>query len=165
MIEILAVLIGINAPSQPPPKAVDSIGKAPIPISEMAEPVASQTFAPLETVEPIKPPPPPPAPKLKASSAGNTYYKGYCTWYAKSRRPDLPNSLGNAITWASRARALGFQVSSIPGVGTIGQKGNHVVYVEQVSDGRIYLSAMNDVGGFGIVSQRWDNASEYTYIY
>src|SRR5690606_9688951 len=34
-----------------------------------------------------------------ASSAGNTYAYGYCTWWVKTKRPDLPNQLGNAGAW------------------------------------------------------------------
>src|SRR5690606_39734143 len=61
------------------------------------------------------------------NSSGNTYYYGYCTWYAKSKRPDLPNNLGNANTWVARAAAQGFATGSTPRAGAIGQQGMHVV--------------------------------------
>jgi LysM repeat protein len=79
-----------------------------------------------------------PAPKRQAataprgSSSGNLYTPGYCTWYVKNRRPDLPNNLGNADTWVSRARAQGLPTGSTPRVGAVGQRGMHVVYVEKV---------------------------------
>ena len=74
----------------------------------------------------------------------NGYVAGNCTWYAKSKRPDLPNNLGNAITWTSRASAQGYSTGSTPQAGAIGQKGNHVIYIESVnSDGTMNISDMN----------------------
>jgi surface antigen len=100
-----------------------------------------------------------------ASSAGNTYAPGYCTWYAKSRRPDLPNRMGNAISWVSSAAAQGFATGSTPRAGAIGQRGNHVVYVENVNgDGTVTVSEMNYKGLY-IVSSRTVAASSFTYIY
>lgn len=101
----------------------------------------------------------------RGSSSGNTYYAGYCTYYAKQRRPDLPNNLGNADTWVSRARAQGIPTGSVPKVGAIGQLGMHVVYVERINgDGTILISEMNWVGR-GIVSQRTVPANSHMYIY
>lgn len=101
---------------------------------------------------------------VPASSAGNTYDSGYCTWYAKSRRPDLPNSLGNADTWVARASAQGLPTGSIPRVGAIGQQGMHVVYVESVNGSTITISEMN-YNGWGVKSSRTANASDFLYIY
>lgn len=101
----------------------------------------------------------------RGSSGGNSYIYGYCTWYAKSRRPDLPNNLGNAITWVARAQAQGIATGTIPQNGAIGQKGNHVVYVQQVnSDGTINISEMNRQG-VGIISSRTVPANYFSYIY
>lgn len=101
----------------------------------------------------------------RGNTSGNTYYAGYCTWYAKSRRPDLPNNLGNAITWVSRAAAQGYATGSAPRVGAIGQQGNHVVYVERVhANGTVTISEMN-YEGFGVVSSRTVPASTFRYIY
>lgn len=100
-----------------------------------------------------------------ANSAGNTYTPGYCTWYAKSRRPDLPNRLGNASSWVARAAAQGFATGGTPQAGAIGQQGNHVVYVERVnSDGTVTVSEMNYTGLFAI-SNRTVAAGNFTYIY
>ncbi len=101
----------------------------------------------------------------RGSSAGNTYYHGYCTWYVKNRRPDLPNNLGNAITWVSRARAQGISTGSSPRVGAVGQRGNHVAYVEAVNgDGTVTVSEMN-YRGWNVVSSRTVPASYFQYIY
>ncbi len=104
-------------------------------------------------------------PSPRGSSAGNTYASGYCTWYAKSRRPDLPNRLGNANTWVARAAAQGIATGSAPRAGAIGQQGMHVVYVESVNgDGTVNISEMN-YKGFGVVSSRTAPAGNFTYIY
>lgn len=101
--------------------------------------------------------------------AGNTYDYGYCTWYVKNRRADLPNGLGNANTWYSRAAAMGMAVGSSPRAGAVGTttRGDygHVVYVERVNgDGTILISEMN-YEGFGVKSSRTTSAGEFIYIY
>ncbi len=101
----------------------------------------------------------------QVSSPGNGYTPRNCTWYAKSRRPDLPNNLGDSINWASNAAAQGFATGSVPRAGSIGQQGMHVVYIEAVNgDGTVYLSEMNyDYnGGF---RYRTAPASDFKYIY
>jgi surface antigen len=100
--------------------------------------------------------------------SGNTYTPGYCTWYVKNRRPDLPNGLGNANTWYSRAAAMGMAVGSTPRAGAVGTttRGDygHVVYVESVSGNTITISEMNYAG---LYSQRTTTASagDFLYIY
>ncbi len=42
-----------------------------------------------------------------------------CTAWAHRMRPDLPTTLGNAVTWGVRARRLGFRVDGSPRVGDI----------------------------------------------
>lgn len=101
----------------------------------------------------------------RGSSAGNTYSYGYCTWYVKNRRPDLPNNLGNANTWVSRAAAQGIPTGNTPRAGAVGQAGMHVVYVESVNgDGTITVSEMNRVG-WNVQSSRTVSASTFMYIY
>lgn len=99
------------------------------------------------------------------TSTGNSYTAGYCTWYAKIKRPDMPNNLGNADTWVSRAAAQGIATGSVPRVGAIGQQGMHVVYVESVNgDGTVTVSEMN-YNGWNVVSSRTVPASTFFYIY
>lgn len=100
------------------------------------------------------------------NTAGNTYTAGYCTWYVKNRRPDIPNMLGDAISWVSSARARGMATGSTPRVGAVGQQGNHVVYVEAVDSksGMVTISEMNYKGLY-IINQRTVPASSFTYIY
>ena len=98
------------------------------------------------------------------SSDGNTYGYGYCTHYAKQRRPDLPNSLGNADTWYIRYNG---PKGSEPKAGAIGvAKGYmHVVYVESVNtDGTVNISEKN-YNGWNVVSSRVAPASEFLYLY
>jgi LysM repeat protein len=99
------------------------------------------------------------------STSGNKYIAGYCTWYVKNRRPDMPNNLGNAISWVSRASAQGLATGSTPAVGAVGQQGNHVVYVESVNgDGTVTISDMN-FKGWNVVTTRTVPASNFSYIY
>ena len=108
--------------------------------------------------------------RYAGNSAGNLYAAGNCTWYAKSRRPDLPNNLGNANTWYSNAAAQGWNVGSAPKKGAIGATtagwAGHVVYVEGVSlDGQyVTISEMN-YGGLYSMNTRTVHFSEFNYIY
>lgn len=100
----------------------------------------------------------------------NTYDYGYCTWYVKNRRgASIPNGLGNANTWYSRAAGMGMAVGSKPRAGAVGTttRGSlgHVVYVESVNkDGSINISEMN-APTWGAVTNRTAAASEFVYIY
>jgi surface antigen len=96
---------------------------------------------------------------------GNSYRAGNCTWYAKHKRPDLPNNLGNANTWLIRARAQGLPTGLTPRVGSIGQKSMHVVYVEKVNADKTILITEMNFKGVGIVSSRNVPANSFAYIY
>lgn len=104
------------------------------------------------------------APAPVASTAGNTYTYGYCTWYVKNRRPSIPNGWGDAYQWLGNARAQGFATGSTPRVGAVGTAGNHVVYVESVSGSSVFISEMNYVG-WNVRSTRTAPASSFMYIY
>lgn len=102
----------------------------------------------------------------RSTSAGNTYYYGYCTWYAKQRRPDLPNRLGNGGQWVANAAAQGYATGSAPRAGAVAETTGHVAYVESVNgDGTIVISEMNGPAGWGVVGTRTVPASQYRYIY
>lgn len=117
-------------------------------------PVYSQTYTPGSQ------------PVYATDSAGNTYFKGYCTWYAKDRRPDLPNRLGNGGQWVANAAAQGYATGSAPRVGAIAETTGHVAYVEAVNaDGTITISDMNGAAGFGNIGSRNVPAGQYNYIY
>lgn len=105
-----------------------------------------------------------------SNSAGNLYTPGNCTFYAKSRRPDLPNNLGNANMWYTNAAAMGWNVGLTPKKGAIATTtvgwGGHVAYVESVSlDGLwVVISEMN-YGGLYNMNTRTVYYTEFQYIY
>ena len=79
---------------------------------------------------------------------GGPYGAGQCTQWAWSKRRDLPSTLGNANTWASRAAAAGYVVNRTPSAGAVFQTSSgwygHVGYVEAVNgDGSITVTEMN----------------------
>ncbi len=109
-------------------------------------------------------------------SVTNTYDFGYCTYWAALRREQdghpIPNSWGNANTWAYRALAQGFKVSHIPAAGSVMQTTagplGHVAYVESVNpaDGSWTISEMN-FKGWDVVDNRTLSAraaSDYYFI-
>lgn len=127
-----------------------------VPVNTTAgyQPVYSQTYTPGSQ------------PVYATDSAGNTYFKGYCTWYVKDRRPDLPNMLGNGGQWTANAAAKGYATGSTPQVGAVAETSGHVAYVEAVNaDGTITISEMNGTAGFGAIGSRNVPASQYRYIY
>lgn len=104
-----------------------------------------------------------------SDTAGNSYDFGYCTWYVKNRRPDLPNNLGDAHSWIVNGIADGLSTGSVAkmgavGVSTAGSLG-HVVYVEGIiGDGTILISEMN-FSGWGVQSTRQVAENTFQYIY
>lgn len=103
----------------------------------------------------------------RGNSDGNRYTRGNCTWHVKSLRPDLPNNLGNANTWAQRAASQGIATGSTPRVGAAAQSraGMHVAYVTGVNaDGTVNLSEMNR-RRLGEITTRTAPANQFVYIY
>lgn len=98
---------------------------------------------------------------------GNGYDYGNCTFYIKTKRPDIGNFWGNADQWGHSARTEGYLVDDNPSVGAIGVAVNymHVVYIEAVNgDSTVTLSEMNYVS-LGVISTRTAPVSEFTYIH
>ncbi len=105
------------------------------------------------------------------TSGSNTYSRGYCTWWAAQRRIQIgrpiPNRMGNAISWASRARSSGYSVDSSPRAGDVlhhkymGGYG-HVAFVEKANaDGSVTISEMN-YRGWNRVSYRTISPAEFS---
>lgn len=97
------------------------------------------------------------------------YDYGNCTYWVALRRMQvglpIPNTWGNAITWASRAKRDGYVVNHIPTKYAIMQDPNalgnlgHVAFVESVNilNGQWTISEMNRVG--------WDEVDYRTLSY
>lgn len=107
-----------------------------------------------------------PAQSHRAAIPGNGYDWGWCTHWAKVMRPDMPNDLGNADMWYTNAAARGYSVGYAPQVGAVAAAVSymHVAYVKAVDGNRVLVSEMN-YNGFGVVSERWSDTSEWRYIY
>lgn len=134
----------------------------PEPSEQLSREIPVQVQLPAET--------PGVAPQM-SYDAGNTYDYGYCTWYVKNRRgASLPNGLGNANRWYWNAQRTGLPVGTEPRVGAVGTTTagalGHVVYVESIDGGgKITISEMNALAGWGKMNTRTVNASEFVYIY
>lgn len=118
-----------------------------------------------------------------AAYGGNGYDYGWCTWYVSNRRAELgrpvPNNLGNAYSWHTRAQYNGMPTGTSPQFGAVGVLGNHVVVVEQLNeDGSFWVSEMNyyygqrsmddpsSYGGWGRIDYRLvRSAGGYRFIY
>jgi hypothetical protein len=105
-------------------------------------------------------------PLAPAGTYANSYAPANCTWYVASMKR-IPDSWGNAATWASRAQAEGITVSPIPVIGAIAQHAGglgHVAVVRAISGPMVLIDEMNyDYNGS--VRQSWQPASSYVYIY
>lgn len=98
-----------------------------------------------------------------SNKASNGWYSPtQCTGYVASRRP--VGQWGNASTWIASARAEGYTISSTPIAGSIGARGNHVVFVERVEGDQVYISERN-YDYRGSYREMYRPASYYTYIY
>ena len=107
-------------------------------------------------------------------SSADLYAWGNCTWWVSHLREQagdpIPNSWGNAATWALYARLGGYLVDQTPTPGSIMQISNvdgglgHVAYVQSVdpSTGAWTISEMN-VKGLDIVDTKTLPASSAIY--
>lgn len=110
---------------------------------------------------------------------GDTYDWGNCTYWAALLRKQaghaIPNSWGNAATWARRASADGYLVDHNPSVGSIMQIATvdhglgHVAYVTAINplNGSWTVSEMN-VKGYDIVDSQTfpaGAAAQFSFIH
>jgi surface antigen len=112
------------------------------------------------------------------SYPGDDYAWGNCTWWVDMRRAQIgepiPNTWGNAATWALYAAEDGYLVDQTPSYGAIMQISNvdnglgHVAFVESVDpDGTWHISEMN-VLGLDIVDDKAmppSAAANYNFIH
>lgn len=102
-------------------------------------------------------------------ASGNGYDAGNCTWYVKSRRPDIGNQWGNANAWIASAQSNGFKTGKQSKKGAIGVSYEgyygHVVYIEEwYANGTVLVSEMNWQGLY-VTSSRIANETDFDYIY
>jgi surface antigen len=114
-----------------------------------------------------------------SSPEDNTYAWGNCTYWVflqrlKAGHP-IPNTWGNAATWALYANLQNYKVDQTPSVGAIMQTANaaqglgHVAYVTAVDPitGAWTISEMN-VKGLNVISTRTLSAAQafdYNFIH
>lgn len=108
-----------------------------------------------------------PTSTLKQATGGNTYARGYCTWFVKNQLSWIPNGLGNANTWAFRASSYGLGVYKTPTVGSVAQTSSgplgHVAIVVGVNGDQVTVQEMN-YRGWNVISSRTVSASSFVYI-
>lgn len=89
---------------------------------------------------------------FSASYGFNSYAPGNCTWHTANRwaavGKSLPQNLGNAATWVSRAKLAGLETGKVPrlhaAIQTSTSGWGHVGFVEELyPDGSIRMSEMN----------------------
>lgn len=100
-----------------------------------------------------------------APTSENSYSFGYCTWFIKSVRPDIPNNWGNADSWFYNAQAQGWATTDTAQVGAVAAARSymHVALVIAVDGDRVQVREMN-YNGWNIISTRWSSNSEWHYI-
>lgn len=101
-------------------------------------------------------------------NSGNTYEWGNCTWYVASIK-NVPETWGNANTWAYRAMDDGYGVSDTPVIGSVATSSagywGHVAVVSAISDGMVEVTEMN-VFGLGVTDNHWYPLGYFdNYIY
>ena len=101
--------------------------------------------------------------KNGSSARSGWYPYGQCTYYVYTKRP--VGQWNDARNWTWQAQRDGWSTGSTPVAGAIGQKNNHVVYVESVnSNGTFNLSEMNYQTA-GVVTHRTVSSSGWNFIY
>lgn len=141
----------------PPPKPAHAYQDPIIPISSQT--ALKQAVEPTKLVEQ--------APVSVIFAWPNTYAGGNCTFFVASKVP-VPDSLGNANTWAIRAAEQGYTVSTVPKIGAVAQTSagalGHVAIVRDIQGSQVLIEEMNSLG-LGVIDSRWVPISSYVYIY
>lgn len=142
------------------PLPIDTVG---LPYSQIKQLDTLQAFktAPVHTLELAG------FPVAAPNTYPNTYEYGNCTAYVAGRKK-VPETFGNANTWAGRAAGMGITVSDTPVRGAIAQTSDgyygHVAIVLAVEGGRVLITEAN-VLGLGVVDESWQPISTFRYIY
>jgi hypothetical protein len=161
----LGLLLSQATPNLPQ-QVVAPVHHKPAIVFKLTRPLSVPDYKPISTVEPL-PVPEPTLPVAAAASYGNTYEWGNCTWYVAGRI-HVPETWGNANTWAYYAQLAGYTVSGTPIVGAVAQTSagfyGHVAIVSAIEDGMVSIDEMN-VLGLGVASTRWVPISSFVYIY
>lgn len=115
-------------------------------------------------------------------NSSGSYPVGQCTWYAFNRVKQLGKSvddyMGNGGQWASKGKALGYQVSQKPkagwlisfnpGVAGSDSRYGHVAFVEVVRPEGILISEGNVYGGtvisYRVIDAALANSDQVSYI-
>src|SRR4051812_43989871 len=108
-------------------------------------------------------------------AGSEAYARCNCTAWAYSKRRDLPLNLGNAKTWAVRAKAQGFPVDGKPRVGDVivlqprvqgaHRVYGHVAYVIGVSGNRVTVSEMNGGGACAVKRDTFQTGKGVLFIH
>jgi len=110
------------------------------------------------------------------SIANDEYAFGNCTYWVFLLRAQIndpiPNTWGNAITWATRAKSDGYTVDQIPSYSAIMVDVNapgglgHVAFVENVDQsGNWTISEMNRVGFDEVDTRTLPASAEVSYYF
>lgn len=137
-------------------------------VVEQVKPLEAPQYAEYAEVAKVSPVIPKPTQRASTKLTQRTtapagwYKPGQCTQYVWSRRS--VGQWGNASSWPSMARSEGWYVGPAPKAGAIGQRANHVVYVEAVYSSTVLISERNyDFKGSYRQIER--PISYFTYIY
>lgn len=137
---------------------------------------ASQVIPKISPVEPLPRPkikklykiavePETPAQNQYGASEGNLYEPGQCVWFVKERRPELPNTWGDATNWLYAAQSQGWPTGSEPRVGAVGWVYGHVVLITAVHGDSVDYVDMNGNWVPFEIGYGTRPANYYTYIY
>ena len=86
----------------------------------------------------------------RQQGSGNGYAYGWCTYFVKQEKPEIPNNWGNAINWPTNTDTP--RVGSV--VKTRESRLGHVAIVIEVKSSSIVIKEMNGTAGWNRVNTR-----------